>query len=61
MKYNHKWGKNNREGTMYHARQTCVKCGVIRQWLGSPWNCWEYSSKNIQTTFKRPNCNKGTV
>jgi hypothetical protein len=47
--------KDNHNDTSRHKNQTCEKCGVVRQWLGSPWHKWEYWV-GVRETFVRPEC-----
>lgn len=56
----HKW-VNNHDDCTIHKSQTCVHCGITRQWLGSSWQLWEYLRKGGDSTFVRPECKKTKI
>jgi hypothetical protein len=55
MAKNHRW-KDNNTSAFSHKNQTCKRCGVIRQWAGSPWKAWEYWLKDGSASFRRQGC-----
>ena len=57
---NHKW--KDEYSTKVFKQESCVKCGVFREWYGGDMQCWvyeypkgheKYTSRKI---FKRPEC-----